>query len=72
MWTDVDGSVVFTNFPGDYNQNGVVDSGDYVLFRKTQGNSVPNFTGADGDGNGIVDQGDYDLWRSITSATYSV
>ena len=63
-WSDNDGSLVFTNFPGDYNQNGVVESGDYVLFRRTQGNSVPNFTGADGDGTGIVAMGDYDLWRT--------
>ena len=70
-WSDNDGSLVFTNFPGDYNQNGVVESGDYVLFRKTQGNSVPNFTGADGDGNGIVAQGDYDLWRANFGTAFS-
>jgi hypothetical protein len=70
-WSDNDGSLVFTNFPGDYNLNGVVEAGDYVLFRKTQGNSVPNFTGADGDGTGIVAQGDYDLWRANFGTAFS-
>lgn len=63
-WSDNDGSLLFANLVADYNRNGVVESGDYVLFRKTLGNSVPNFTGADGSGNGIVDQGDYDVWRA--------
>ena len=31
--------------PGDYNGNGVVDAADYVVWRKTLGSSVPNFTG---------------------------
>src|SRR4029077_12129498 len=29
MWSDMDGSLVFTNLPGDYNLNGVVDAADY-------------------------------------------
>jgi hypothetical protein len=62
-WTDLDGSLVFTGLIGDYNLNGVVDSPDYVFWRKTLGSSVPNFSGADGDGDGTVDQDDYDLWK---------
>ena len=64
MWTANDGSVDVTNLIGDYNRNGVVESGDYVVWRKTLGNSVPNFSGADGDGDGVVDQDDLDVWRA--------
>jgi hypothetical protein len=48
---------------GDYNNNGVVDADDYVVWRKTLGNSIIPFAGADGDGDGIVNAGDYSLWR---------
>ena len=34
VWTEVDGSVVFTNLSGDYNQNGEVDSADYVVWAR--------------------------------------
>jgi hypothetical protein len=49
---------------GDYNRNNVVDAGDYVLWRKTMGASVPLFSGADGNGNGLVDPGDFAVWRT--------
>lgn len=54
---------------GDYNVNGVVDSADFVLWRKTLGQSGANLA-ADGSGptpgtpNGVVDQADYTFWRS--------
>lgn len=47
---------------GDYNFNGVVDSADYVLWRKLV-NSATDLR-ADGNGNGVVDSADYDFWRS--------
>ena len=49
--------------PGDYNLNSVVDMADYILWRNTTGTSVPQYSGADGDGNGIVETGDYTVWR---------
>jgi hypothetical protein len=49
---------------GDYNQNGVVDAADYVVWRKSLGAGVAAFSGADGSGNGLVDQADFDVWRS--------
>jgi hypothetical protein len=48
----------------DYNQNGIVDAADYVLWRKTLGNVVPVGTGADGNRDGTINQPDYDLWRA--------
>ena len=60
------GVVLFESFalPGDYNGNGTVDAADYVVWRKTFGQTVPAFSGADGDGNGTIDQEDYAVWRS--------
>ena len=50
---------------GDYNGNHVVDAADYVLWRRTVGNTVSRpFVGADGDGSGTVDSPDYGVWRS--------
>lgn len=49
---------------GDYNNNGIVDAADYVLWRNTMGNSVNPGIGADGDASGIIDAGDYTIWRT--------
>lgn len=46
---------------GDYNANGVVDAGDYALWRKTLGATGAGLA-ADGDGSGEVDQADYFYW----------
>jgi hypothetical protein len=50
--------------PGDYNNDAVVDLVDYVLWRKAMNQTVPPFSGADGDGDGVVDQDDYGVWRA--------
>jgi hypothetical protein len=49
---------------GDYNRNGLVDAADYVLWRKTLGQSVGPYEGADGNGSGIIDEADYTVWRA--------
>ncbi len=54
-----DGSI-----PGDFNRDGSVGAADYVLWRKSQGQTVPLYTGADANGNARVDDNDYALWRS--------
>jgi hypothetical protein len=48
---------------GDYNVDGRVDAADYVVWRKSLGETVPVFSGADGNGNGTIDPADYDFWR---------
>ncbi len=48
---------------GDFNSDGLVDSADFLVWRRQSGTSVPNFSGADGDGDGDVDQADFGLWR---------
>jgi T5SS/PEP-CTERM-associated repeat protein len=47
--------------PGDYNQNGIVDAADYVVWRKNAGtmNSLPN----DPIG-GTIGQNQYNQWRA--------
>lgn len=47
--------------PGDYNHGGVVDMGDYLVWRNSVGSSVN--LAADGNNNQIVDAGDYTFWR---------
>jgi hypothetical protein len=49
--------------PGDYNRNGVVEVGDYVVWRKLLGQPNAPLV-ADGNGNGQIDEGDYDVWRT--------
>ena len=50
------------NLPGDFNQDGVVDAADYVLWRDTKGQTGLGLP-ADGNGDQVVDQNDYNLWR---------
>lgn len=50
-------------FFGDYNNDGVVDAADQVVWRKTLGTSVAPYSGADGDGDGMIDQDDYGVWQ---------
>ncbi|MFO0790632.1 MAG: hypothetical protein U0805_14345 [Pirellulales bacterium] len=47
---------------GDYNGDGSVDQGDYVVWRKSLGSTIA--LAADGNGNRVVDHGDYDVWRA--------
>jgi hypothetical protein len=48
---------------GDYNADGQVDGGDYVIWRKTRGQSVTPYTHADDNGDGVVNDADYNAWR---------
>jgi uncharacterized delta-60 repeat protein len=61
--TRIIGDTIPTNL-GDYNTNGAVDAGDYVLWRKTLTTTVPAYSGADGDGDTTVDPDDHGTWRA--------
>ncbi|HEX2474973.1 MAG TPA: dockerin type I domain-containing protein, partial [Lacipirellulaceae bacterium] len=62
---------------GDYNFDGAVDAADYVVWRKSLGQTGPGLA-ADGNGDHSVNGGDFGVWRkhfgeispgaSITSA----
>ncbi|TWT75907.1 Cytochrome c551 peroxidase precursor [Posidoniimonas polymericola] len=58
----------FVTLPGDYNDDGVVDASDYIVWRSTQG--TPGDLLADGNADGLVDSADYDLWRANYGATW--
>jgi hypothetical protein len=49
---------------GDYNRDGVVDAGDYTLWRDNLSAPVFATSSSDGNGNAIVDQADYQIWRT--------
>jgi hypothetical protein len=62
--------VLYVNAPtavaGDYNENGVVDAADYVVWRdRTGAGSLPNEGGIS---PGTVDAADYNFWRSRIGA----
>ena len=42
---------------------------DYVVWRKTFGQNVANWSGADGNGDGTIDEEDYDVWRANFGST---
>ena len=48
---------------GDFNHDGAVDIGDYVVWRKSQGQTGWGLP-ADSDLNGRIDNADYAVWRS--------
>lgn len=49
---------------GDYNRDGVVDAGDYIIWRKMRNTSVTNaYDGADGNGDKAINDLDYSIWR---------
>jgi hypothetical protein len=48
----------------DFDDNGVTDANDFVLWQRQLGSNVPANTGADADGNGMVDAADLTAWRS--------
>ena len=47
---------------GDYNDNGIVDAADYVLWRKTVGNTGEGLK-ADSNNDNVINDDDYTAWR---------
>jgi hypothetical protein len=48
---------------GDYNRDGHVDAADYIVWRRSMGQNLAPYSGADGSGNGTVDEADFEFWR---------
>jgi hypothetical protein len=51
---------IFAILPGDYNQDGIVDAADYVVWQQHEDTNGP----ADGNGDGWVDTDDFDVWTN--------
>jgi hypothetical protein len=70
--TLVDGTtfyvIVTSRVPGDYNADGIVNAADYVVWRRTFGQSglrpAADGTGQGGAPDGVVDELDYNFWRA--------
>ena len=52
---------------GDYDQNGIVDDGDWLTWKQQFG--ATEFLSADGNGDGIVDAADFVVWRDNLGAS---
>jgi CHRD domain/PEP-CTERM motif len=50
--------------PGDYNDNGVVDAADYVMWRKTDGTTGEGLA-ADFNNDNVINVSDYTQWRKL-------
>jgi hypothetical protein len=59
--TQLQANVFFVPTPGDFNGDGLVDTADYIVWRKTLGT---NNVWADANGNGTVGPEDLDIWRA--------
>jgi hypothetical protein len=57
--------------PGDFNDDGLVDAADYVVWRKTSGDPVARGVAADGDGDGAIGPGDYNVWLANFGKNYA-
>jgi GH35 family endo-1,4-beta-xylanase len=55
--------------PGDYNGDGVVDVGDYLVWQKTVGS--PTDLRADGNGDFEIDEEDFAVWHQHFGTVYS-
>jgi endonuclease I len=49
---------------GDYNRDGMVDSADYLVWRKSYGQAATAYDGADGDGSGTIGDEDFAVWQA--------
>jgi hypothetical protein len=56
-------SLMGAGLAGDYNQNGIVDAADFIVWRHSMGDTGSSLP-ADGNRDQIVNQDDYLVWRS--------
>lgn len=53
---------------GDFNKDGVVNTADYAIWRRSMGQAGTNLA-ADGNGNNLIDVGDLATWRAHFNQT---
>jgi hypothetical protein len=53
----------------DFTGSGTVDGSDFIVWRNSNGTSVPRTTLGDANGDGLVNQTDYTIWRSQFGTT---
>jgi len=56
-------STVAAALTGDYDHNGIVDAGDYTVWRDEMGQTGVGLA-ADGNGDNVVNAADYNLWTA--------
>jgi hypothetical protein len=56
---------------GDFNDDGVVDAADYIVWRKYLGDVTEANILNRGDGANGVDAGDYDIWKQYYGTVYT-
>jgi 3-phytase len=49
---------------GDFNEDGIVNAADFVVWRNGLGSSVAPYSSADANGSGSIDEGDYVIWKA--------
>jgi cyclophilin family peptidyl-prolyl cis-trans isomerase len=59
----VNGTISVTGIIGDFNHNGRVDTGDYVVWRQELGSTGPGLL-ADANDDLVVDTTDYNIWKA--------
>jgi hypothetical protein len=54
-----------TSLPGDYNDDNIVDSADYTIWRDTLGSNLDLRANGDdsGESAGVIDLADYQVWK---------
>src|ERR1700709_2612752 len=57
---------------GDFNDDGIVDAADYVVWRQTSGQTVGKGSGADANTDGVVGPEDYAVWKANFGRTAPV
>jgi GH35 family endo-1,4-beta-xylanase len=55
--------------PGDYNGDGLVDAGDYTVWRDTIGST--DDLRADGNGDRMIDENDFAIWKAMFGTNYA-
>lgn len=58
---------VYAMYPGDSDQNGLINTADYSFWRRSSTNSTPGYGAADFNGDGVTDNADYDQWKGNRS-----